>query len=490
MVKNETLNNSEDFVDVDLEICEKLVNGEIEGAFLTENFAYVALRLTGTGEVERTIGIDDDGNPIKGKFVRYLEDYTTPELMEAYKKTIICVGHPKNKEGEIIKAGITTDNTIGYSIYPFVRGSEVWTIGKIFDLEAFKMIMENEYSTSPHFTIINKQQENSQVIVESPLSINSLAIVANGFWDQVAERPAIENSFLNFCKEEVLANPKKEVADSLVQETTQAQAKTEDKADDAKLKGLSVDAYTAYDDPNKKIVSVRAEAEGTTIEEAKDKAFKELDNLEVKEVADEKEKDMAEEKIKEEVKEELKKEKADETKEEVKEEVKEEETKEETKEDKADECKEDKADESKKEERKEDTKDDEERAVGKVIEELISGDIETDDDKEASELLEVINNIADEAEGSVKINKIKYDKRYKPQVLLKKFLSANKDLVDSKYHNTIERADQADYAILKEDALGSLKQKVFGIAKTAKANGKGVSFIRQGQAGIVTFKIN
>lgn len=181
---------------LDAEITTKLINEG--GIFYNGEFVFLPLRLTGTGIAER---IDETGDVV-GKGLAYsidrrMEDFSTPEWMSQYSNIPILLTHPKNEEGENVKADLENGCYIGNSTGAFIKGNEIWVIARIHDKEAVELILDRtnnnlNISTSPHFTSKNIPQEGSEIFLEYPLKINHLAIVERGFWDKKSHSPAID----------------------------------------------------------------------------------------------------------------------------------------------------------------------------------------------------------------------------------------------------------------------------------------------------------
>lgn len=199
---------------LDAEITAKLINEG--GIFNNGEFVFLPLRLTGTGITERT---DEEG---KAYLIdRKLEDFSTPEWMNQYANLPILLTHPKDEEGNNVKADLENGCFIGNSTGAFVKGNEIWVIARIHDKEALELILERvnnnlDISTSPHFTSENIPQEGSEIFLERPLKINHLAIVERGFWDKKSHSPAIDvGGGENILKQGENEVQTKEQADSL-----------------------------------------------------------------------------------------------------------------------------------------------------------------------------------------------------------------------------------------------------------------------------------
>lgn len=410
------------------EIAQQLINGELSGIITDGDYAYIPLRMTGTGLAER---LDDNQ---KARIVdRRLEDFSTPELMQQYANIPIVLTHPKDDAGNCVRAGIVNGGAfVGNTIASYLKGNEVWVIGRIHDADIVDLIMGNakngtDLSTSPHISSEEIEGENG-IFVEKPLKVNSLAIVSRGFWDKKSTAPAIEGDNLTFVKEQSVAD--KEKADTMEQDVTSEQpladtnSNASDKADEATLEGKVADL------------------ENHEAKEAEqfEKLAEEHKNLDK---GDSMDKEVIEEK-------EVKEEKADEATQDEKE--------------KADSDMKEKADsepESKEEKADSDTKEESD----KCDEEIIVDDYFNDEDKEREEVLKKIIENADEG---VKVPAIG-NTRFKASALIKRFAKANSELVPDKFKGMVEKIDSST-SELNNELLNGMFENIKAKQEEARAN--------------------
>ena len=158
--------------------------------FENELFAYIPMRLSGLGIVEREK---------EGKVTLYdrdKEDFTQDSFMKMYANLPICVLHPEHNGNKVALGFDYKDSIIGNTIHSYVKNNEIWVIAKIYDKEALHAIKNNNFSTSPHFVTqtTEKTLENGDIVLkETPIYINHLAIVASGFWDKKSKNNSISN---------------------------------------------------------------------------------------------------------------------------------------------------------------------------------------------------------------------------------------------------------------------------------------------------------
>lgn len=217
---------------LDSQIAEQLIaNG---GVVSNGEFVYLPLRLTGTGTTERI-----DQNGLAYLIDRKLEDFGNEEWMKQYANIPILLTHPKDDEGNPIRADLENGCFVGNTIASFIKGNEIWVIGKLFDKDTFELLMQRAeqelpISTSPHFVSDNKKQEDSEIYVEVPIKINHLAIVERGFWDKKSTQPSIDlgNGEITLIQGVSMEEEQKqEKSDSIMEQSVTSTPKEEEKSD-------------------------------------------------------------------------------------------------------------------------------------------------------------------------------------------------------------------------------------------------------------------
>ena len=423
------------------QIVQKLIDGELSGIVTDGDYAYIPLRFTGTGITERLSEVIDDTNKpreVARIIDRRFEDFTTPELMSQYANVPIVLTHPKDDSGNCVRAGIVNGGAfVGNTIASYLKGEEIWVIGRIYDADIVDLIMGNakngtDLSTSPHIVSEEIEGENG-ILIEKPLAINSLAIVSKGFWDKKSTSPAIEGDNLTLIKEEIVAD--KDKADTLEQSVAsdtpisdKADESVEDKvADLEKHEAKEAESFEKLAEDHKELDkgdSMEKEKENHTADKA-DEDKREIIR-EAMAVAGKNPEDFKggnEEKVREEAK--LAEELAYKNSEG------------------------DKHDESPKEEK---------------IDEIIEDEFFTDGDKEREEVLKKIVENADEG---VKIPAIG-NVRYTASALIKKFAKANSELVPDKYKGMVEKIDSSTSEI-NNDLLNGMFENIKAKQEEAKA---------------------
>ena len=420
----------ENFVDTEQVIADKLKAGE-ENIILTKNFAYIALRLTGTGITKRV----KNGVEIEGD--RDLGVFSSPELMDRYKNINICFSHPKNEEGKHEELGFNyADSIIGNTIDSFVKGSEIWVVGRIYNLTALDFMVKYRLSTSPHFKSYWVEGEDG-VLIEQPLVINHLAIVASGYWDAHTENEAIGSEGVEIIEE---ANIMSDKVDNVVDTTLESPSTATAGEEKKEMVDVATNTIpTASEEVEKLKQEVANLKEGEAKEaEALDKLAEEHKELSDKEdkVADETKKDDAV---------------VDETPKET--------------ETKAEETKKDVVDDATPEVvATEEAK--EESIVGDTLKEMVVNELIneaswTDDDARRDAIIKEVAELVDEAKTKgMKLVRPHYgSERLTPSATLKRFLNANKGEVASKYQGVINHIDSASLE-LGMDIFNDMRNKV------------------------------
>lgn len=401
------------------DIANALISGDLTGIVTNGEYAYIPLRFSGTGITER---LDENG---KARLIdRRLEDFATPELMKEYANINILLTHPKNENGDCVRAGLVNGGAfVGNTIASYLKGEEIWVIGRLHDADIVDLIMGNakngtDLSTSPHISSEEVLGRNG-VYVEKPLKINHLAIVGEGFWDKKSTSPAIEGDSLTFIEEDKVTE--KEKADTMERAETSASEKADEKSTEEKVADLEKHEAKEAESFEKLAKDHKELDKGDSMD--KEKVDAEVDKRElIREamaVAGENPKDFEggdKEKVREEAK--LAEELAYNNSE---------------------------AD-----------KHDEES--DKCDDEIITDEYFNDDDKEREE---VIKKLVEHADEGVKVPAIG-NVRYKASAVIKKFAKANADLVPIKFKGFVDKIDSTTKDLnndLLNGMLGAIKAK-------------------------------
>ena len=133
-----------------------------------------AIRVTGTGLADRPAL-----NEIAHKSPA---DYLSNEFLERCNGLPVILQHPENL---LLDSQTFKDQVIGTSCLPYIEGDEVWTIARIYDDAAAKLMQQHQLSTSPAVTISQSAVKQGDVLIEGrPSYIDHIAICIDGVWDQ------------------------------------------------------------------------------------------------------------------------------------------------------------------------------------------------------------------------------------------------------------------------------------------------------------------
>jgi hypothetical protein len=92
--------------------------------------------------------------------------------------------HPN---GKLLDSASFKEQIIGTSSLPYVKGDDVWTIARIYDEDAAKLMSENQLSTSPAVTISKSAIKTGNLLEEgNPTFIDHIAVCSAGVWDKGA----------------------------------------------------------------------------------------------------------------------------------------------------------------------------------------------------------------------------------------------------------------------------------------------------------------
>lgn len=231
----------------DTDIALAMQEGKIEGIVDRGDYYLVNLRITGTGIKTRVI----DGQEVE--IDRPIEYFCSEHFLHECRGLPVTVEHPEER----VNKDTFGECVIGSIFHPYIRGDEVWGVAKIYNREAIKTILTEEQSTSPNVISANLFFKADEPRVEDYESINHVAIVRAGFWDN--GKPAI------ILKE----------GDMSEEQSSTEETKKEEKKDEA----------SKEDNRDSVASSVRTDTEEKVDDESKEAklAVEELDNRKEKE---------------------------------------------------------------------------------------------------------------------------------------------------------------------------------------------------------------
>lgn len=133
------------------------------------------IRVTGTGLAERSTGEIAHKSPAF---------YLTNDFLARCNGLPVIMEHP---DGKLLDSASFKEQIIGTSSLPYVKGDDVWTIARIYDEDAAKLMSENQLSTSPAVTISKSAIKTGDLLEEgNPTFIDHIAVCSAGVWDKGA----------------------------------------------------------------------------------------------------------------------------------------------------------------------------------------------------------------------------------------------------------------------------------------------------------------
>ena len=416
----------------DTKIINDYLNNDLNGIYILDSYFFMPLRFTGTG-----LTIRQDNKENYYIIERTEEIFANEEILNSLNGLPILIQHPLIENNKTLLNYETFDNNkiIGICIKAFLKGKEIWTIGRFYDLNLLKLFTTQTLSTSP-CVVSTEIKANNGTNIEIPLSFNHLALCEVGYWDNYSNIKAIDNETLNKVDNDLSNCKIKENIIQYIKNNKGDNSMAINSADDIDIKDLSKTETkndtndNLEEDLNKRVENLEKveKEEGVKMAEIANEHKEELKNK-----TDENTTTMAnEDKIKEEREkaavEDLKAEKdkmegldKDELKDKIKQ----------------------AQDNTKQEELKNKTDEDEEtkEAKNKTDEDEDTIDINlpyNEDDITRDKIIETITNLCDSVDTSLGLKNVYVGKREKPNYLIHRILKANDKLVPKEYQQLVK----------------------------------------------------
>jgi hypothetical protein len=172
----------------ELEVAEAIRDGELTSPQYIENMCLIDMRISGTGFSYR---------PKLNEWV-YRRDtiYLTFEFLQRCNGIPIIMEHPAT---QILNSDEFASRIIGTMFVPYIKGDEVWGVGRVYDQDAIKKIIDMQMSTSPsvvfrdtkvNYTI--EMEDGSHLLIEGkPSFVDHLAVCEKGVWDKGGDASGI-----------------------------------------------------------------------------------------------------------------------------------------------------------------------------------------------------------------------------------------------------------------------------------------------------------
>ena len=169
----------------ELDIARAIRDGQLTSPQFYENVALFAMRITGTGTAFR------QG---KDEFVyRPPEIYLNDEFLARCNGLAVIMEHPL---GSKLTSTDFQERVVGSILLPYLKGDEVWGVGKIYDDATMRMMADNQLSTSPAVVFDTSRPQDIRTvngqklfIENNPSLLDHLAICEVGVWDK-GEKPS------------------------------------------------------------------------------------------------------------------------------------------------------------------------------------------------------------------------------------------------------------------------------------------------------------
>lgn len=269
--------------------------GTRKGVTELDECFYLPVRITGTGLNLR----EKDGETIVAD--RAKVDYFSSAFIEHAKTLPIIVEHPK--EGMLESSNLKDNPIVGNCIDAWIEKDELWGLARVFDKTLLQKFGKEINSTSPAVTICYEPAAEAGIEKEVPISVNHLAFVDKGHWDNNAgsigfdnskiekisvEEEKVQTSDADLSKNDII--PKVE-EDSMVDEKLAIAADAEKAIKDSEAKGseekvADEEAQKVADESGEKKVADEEieEVSDDEVEELSDKDFEQLDSDEIADI--------------------------------------------------------------------------------------------------------------------------------------------------------------------------------------------------------------
>jgi 8-oxo-dGTP pyrophosphatase MutT (NUDIX family) len=165
----------------ELDLARMMSAGEIVSPTHYMNVWLFDLRVSGTGHAYRTAG--------GGEFTfRDPAIYLNDEFLARCNGLPVIWQHP-NKG--MLTSKEFNDRIVGTILLPYIKGSEVWGVAKIYDDAAVAIMLNKQMSTSPAVSgvgsdkVLDDNTDTEVLIERDPRLLDHLAICEAGVWDKL-----------------------------------------------------------------------------------------------------------------------------------------------------------------------------------------------------------------------------------------------------------------------------------------------------------------
>jgi 8-oxo-dGTP pyrophosphatase MutT (NUDIX family) len=177
----------------ELGVARAMAAGELTSPQKYENVWLFAIRITGTGAAYR--------NALDEHVWRDPALYLNDEFLARCNGLAVIWVHP---EGALLNSDEFADRVIGSIFLPYISGSDVWGIAKVYDETAAREMTEKQFSTSPGVNFgdpsVNSKiqdQDGTKLLIEGkPSLLDHIAVVPLGVWDKGGPPTGVINNSL------------------------------------------------------------------------------------------------------------------------------------------------------------------------------------------------------------------------------------------------------------------------------------------------------
>ena len=199
----------------ELGIARAMAAGELTSPQWYHNFWLFDIRITGTGYAFR-------GGKRQEHVWRDSSLYLTDDFLARCNGLTVIWVHP---EESLLNSEEFANRVIGSCFLPYIKGSDVWAIAKIYDREAAEDMATQDLSTSPGVLLgggddIKLKLEDGSVLLKegAPVLVDHIAVVPAGVWDLGGDPSGIRTD---------------SVKDKIMADETEAEKKAREEREDA-----------------------------------------------------------------------------------------------------------------------------------------------------------------------------------------------------------------------------------------------------------------
>lgn len=193
----------------ELEVAQAIRDGDLTSPQDMGSFSMFAIRITGTEYAYRSRNLGETAtkkdiaqgkkvDAVSGKLIAREAEYVyrdpafylNDEFLARCNGLPVVLEHP---EGMQVNSEEYNDRSIGTVFLPYILGSEVWSIAKIYDAKAAAIMRDTQVSTSPGVVwheapgIMSEVDGHKFLIEGKPHLLDHIAICWQGVWDKGGE---------------------------------------------------------------------------------------------------------------------------------------------------------------------------------------------------------------------------------------------------------------------------------------------------------------